>query len=134
MNYNQISALTVEDDLGGGTLITMILRRLGINALVDAQGINTLEVAHSMSPTPSVIFLDLNLPRTSGFEIIKAIRDDETLRDTKVVAVTAMDANTMLPRCREAGFDGYIRKPIRRDRFIQQVHQILDGQPVWEVR
>lgn len=130
--FSKLSALVVEDDAGGMAIIGVLMRYLGIRAYVNATGEGVIDMAHAMGNKPDIIFLDINLPRTSGYEILKEIRSDPILQDTIVVAVTAQDADTEIPRAREAGFNAYIGKPISRMRFPRQLRRILKGEPVWE--
>ena len=89
-------------------------------------------MARGMKPRPNIILLDLNLPNTTGYDILKLIRADEQLQGVTVIAVTAQDADVEIPRCKEAGFDGFIGKPLSRSRFPRQLRRILNGEPVWE--
>lgn len=130
--FSNIHALVVEDDAGGMAIIGVMMRYIGIKAFINTTGQGVVQMAHAMSSPPDIIFLDLNLPRTSGYDILKEIRADEKLKDTLVVAVTAQDADTEIPKCKEAGFNGYIGKPLSRTRFPRQVRRLLDGEPVWE--
>lgn len=132
VDFSGISVLTVEDDVSGRALIGTMLRRLGIEVHSDATGLQAVEMALSISPPPAIIFLDLNLPQTSGFEVIGQLRAEPRLAAVRVVATTAMDPQAAIPRCREAGFDGFIAKPLRRSLFRQQVEDILSGRPVWD--
>jgi two-component system, cell cycle response regulator DivK len=132
VDFSKITALAIEDDVSGGAMIGMMMRRLGIRAYVDSTGDQVIELARNMDPIPDIIFLDLNLPLKSGFEILKEIRADDKLKDVLVIAVTAMDAEIAIPKCKQAGFDGYIAKPLRLVRFNTQVANILSGKPVWD--
>jgi len=132
VDFSNISALVVEDDAGGMAIIGVLMRYLGIKAYINTTGEGVIEMARAMKPPPNIVFLDLNLPRTNGYEVIKKIRADETLKRVTVVAVTAQDADTEIPKCKEAGFDAYIGKPISRTRFPRQLRRILEGEAVWE--
>jgi two-component system cell cycle response regulator DivK len=131
-DFKNISALAVEDDAGGMAIIGVMLRYLGIKAYINTNGQGVVEMAHAMKPAPNIIMLDLNLPNTTGYEILKLIRADEKLKTVLVIAVTAQDADTEIPRCKEAGFDGFIGKPISRSRFPRQLRRILNREAVWE--
>lgn len=131
-NFTHINALAVEDDAGGMAIIGVMMRYLGMKAFINTTGEGVVELAHAMRPAPDVIFLDLNLPRMTGYDILKLIRADEKLKKTLVIAVTAQDADVEIPRCRAAGFNGYIGKPISRSRFPRQLKRILAGELVWE--
>lgn len=130
--FADVNALVVEDDAGGMAIIGVMMRYLGIKAYINTSGQGVVEMAHAMKPLPNMIFLDINLPRTSGYEILKQIRADEKLKGVKVIAVTAQDADTEIPKCKEAGFNGYIGKPLSRSRFPRQLRRILNNEEVWE--
>ena len=132
MDFTKYSALAVEDDAGGMAIIGVMMRYLGMQAYLNTTGDGVVELARAMKPRPDVIFLDINLPKTNGYEILKKIRSDEKLKGVLVVAVTAQDADTEIPKCMAAGFDGFIGKPISRSRFPRQIRRILSGEPVWE--
>jgi len=132
-DLSKIHVLAVEDDATGVALLGVLLRRLRINAYIDATGENAVHMALSMKPSPHVIFLDLKLPDgLTGFDIIEQLKAHERLQHIPVIAVTAMDANSAIPLCKAAGFSGYIGKPIRRKQFVRYLHRILDGQSVWD--
>lgn len=132
IDLTKVNALAVEDDAGGMAIIGVMMRYLGIKSYINTTGEGVVELARAMKPPPDIIFLDLNLPRTTGYDILKKIRADEKLKKVLLVAVTAQDADIEIPRCMEAGFDGFIGKPISRSRFPRQLRRILSGEPVWE--
>lgn len=127
-----VSALVVEDDAGGMAIIGVMLRHLHINAYINTSGEGVVQMAKAMRPRPDIIFCDINLPTMTGYDVLEAIRRDPALRDTPVIAVTAQDADTEIPKARAAGFNGYIGKPLNRMRFPKQLRRILAGEAVWE--
>lgn len=132
--FSDVYAIAVEDDEGGALLMTAILRRLGIDITLHATGENFLEFAKSLPNIPNIIFLDINLPRNNGLDIARSLRADEQFADVYLVAVTALNPIDIIPKAKEAGFNGYISKPINRDRFPKQIERILNGEAVWEMR
>jgi two-component system cell cycle response regulator DivK len=132
VDLSKIHALAVEDDAGGMAIIGVMMRYLGMKAYINTSGVGVVELARAMNPRPDVIFLDINLPRTTGYDILRQIRAEELLKSTLVIAVTAQDADTEIPKCKAAGFNGFIGKPISRSRFPRQVKRILAGEAVWE--
>ena len=132
IDFKKLNALVVEDDAGGMAIIGVMMRLLGIKNYINTTGEGVIEMAYAMKPSPDLIFLDLNLPRTTGYEVLKKIRADERLKNVTVIAVTAQDADTEIPKCKAAGFDAYIGKPISRMRFPRQLRRILQGEDVWE--
>jgi two-component system cell cycle response regulator DivK len=132
MDFSDVCALVVEDDAGGVAILSILMRYLGIRAYVNKTGQGVVEMGHTMHPPPTIVLLDINLPRTSGYEVLEEIRADDELKDVIVVAVTAQDADTEIPKCKAAGFDAFIGKPISRKRFPRQLRRVLDGESVWE--
>jgi len=76
---------------------------------------------------PDLILMDLAMPLMDGFASLAAIREDDTLRDIPVVAVTANamkgDRESILAR----GFDGYISKPIDAEMLHNTINEVLHG-------
>ena len=132
IDLSQISALLVEDDPGGIAIIGALLRRSGIKTYVDSTGLQVPERLHEIHPTIDIVLLDLKLPYKTGFEILSEIRANPLFTQIPVVAVTALDASIAMPQCREAGFDGYIAKPLHRSQFLDQIKRVLCGEGVWE--
>ena len=131
-DFTTISALAVEDDAGGMAIIGVMMRYLGMHSFINTTGEGVVQMALAMKPVPHIIFLDINLSRTNGYEILKKIRAESRLDRTLVIAVTAQDADSEIPKCKAAGFDGFIGKPISRSRFPRQVQRIMSGEVVWE--
>jgi two-component system cell cycle response regulator DivK len=109
-----------------------MLRRIGIRTVMERYARTTLETARKMSQV-DVIFLDLGLPDGDGYEVLAQLRKDPALQHVPVVAVTARDAATEMALAQAAGFNGFLGKPLNRNRFPDQVRRILAGESVWEV-
>ncbi len=83
-------------------------------------------------PPINLILLDLNLPGEDGYSILKKIRVHPKLEKAIVIAVTADNTAEDVAKARTAGFDGFIGKPLRHDRFPDQLRRVMAGEPVWE--
>lgn len=83
---------------------------------------------------PDLMLLDLQMPRQDGAMLLQAIRRVPLLAQTRIVAVTANVLPIHIEQAREAGFDGFIGKPIDRHRFPEQIKRLLRGEPVWEAQ
>lgn len=131
-DFSKYSVLAVEDENSGIALMGTFLQRLGIKSVVDPTGKYTLQLARSMKPKPDIIFLDLHLPTRTGFDIIKELRADPLLKEVTIIAISALDAYSAIPKCKDAGFDGFIAKPLRVARFVRCLKQILQGESIWD--
>lgn len=72
-----------------------------------------------------IILLDLNLPDTDGFELFKIIKSHKVYEDTDIIAISASEPETILPRLIKLGFAGLITKPINISGFPNQLRKIL---------
>jgi CheY-like chemotaxis protein len=105
------------------TLLT--LRKHTVVGLTSGEGLMpTLAEAK-----PDLVLMDIQLPGKDGFELLAEIRASEH-RALKVVALTAHAMAGDRERALEAGFDGYITKPIDIRGFPDQVARALDGDQV----
>jgi two-component system cell cycle response regulator DivK len=76
--------------------------------------------------------MDIALPDADGYESLDSLRSDERFSGVPIVAVTADVSAASLHRAQEAGFNGFIGKPLDPDRFPNQVRRVLQGEEVWE--
>ena len=130
--FQGYSALVVEDDASGLAIISVMLRRLGLRTSMERYANSAAERARKM-PKLDVVFLDLGLPDGDGYEVLRELKNDPELRDIPVIAVTARDAGTEMPKAQQAGFDGFLGKPIDPDLFPEQIKAILQGEEVWNL-
>jgi CheY-like chemotaxis protein len=76
--------------------------------------------------TPTLVLLDLKLPRLSGVEVLMAIKDDERLRVVPIVILTSSDEKTDRSACYELGCNAFIRKPVDYDQYKQNLKVMLE--------
>lgn len=132
--FEKIHAIAVEDDEGSALLLRTILRRHGMDVHIHPTGENFLQFLYALPMMPNLILLDVHLPRNNGLDIVRSLRDDAKFRDVIAIAVSAVDPNSFIPKAKEAGFSGFIAKPINRETFPRQINRILNGEEIWETR
>ncbi len=125
--------LVVEDNVSNFVLIARLLAFMGIQKCEwKTTGWGVVDFALTM-PRVNLILMDLRLPHEDGYEALRQIRQDPHLKETKVVAVTAHSSTDEMQKARDAGFDGFLSKPLDADLFPEQVRQILGGEEVWDL-
>ncbi len=124
--------LVVEDNVANFVLIARMLGFIGIETKWKTSGYEVVEFAEQM-PRVDLILMDLRLPYESGYDALAKIRASERLKDVPVIAVTAEASQEQMRKAREAGFNGFIGKPLDPDRFPEQIRRILAGEEVWEL-
>ena len=78
------------------------------------------------APRPTLVLLDLNLPRRSGLEVLADLKADPDLRTIPVVVLTTSQAEQDILRSYQLHTNAYVVKPIDADQFSQAIGQIDD--------
>ena len=117
--------LIVEDNEKNLKLARDVLRFHGYRTVEAIDG----ESAISMSAEhlPALILMDIQLPGIDGIAAMKAIRADPRTKHIPTVALTASVMSGDRERFDQAGFDGFISKPIEVTKFPGQVRAYLDA-------
>lgn len=100
----------VDDNHDAAQSLAMLLRMAGHEASAVFDGVEAVEVAASF--VPDVILLDLGLPKLSGFEVARRIRNESWGKETVLVAVTGWGQDESRRQTADAGFDGHLVKPV----------------------
>lgn len=125
--------LVVEDNVPNFVLIARMLAYMGIQRCEwKTSGWQVVEFADTL-PRIDLILMDIRLPYEDGYQALEKVRANPRLKDTLVVAVTAEASVEQIKRAKEAGFDGFLGKPLDPDRFPDQIRRVLSGEPVWEI-
>ncbi|MBX3063903.1 MAG: response regulator [Anaerolineae bacterium] len=123
----------VEDNPPNRVVFQMALVRHGATVEFERSGYHTIYHLKQL-PRIDLIILDLMLADSiSGFEVFAEIRALPAHRKTPILAVSAMDAATAIPRAKLMGFSGFIPKPINMNTFAQQLVRVMDGGTIWDV-
>ena len=122
--------LLVEDDDVEAMLMSVALRKNGVTADVTRaqDGEKALDILLSADENggeqPSVVFLDLNLPKVSGLEVLKRIRSRDSMRMLPVVILSSSAREEDVRSAYLLGANSYVRKPINFDEFSSAVKQL----------
>ena len=115
--------LVVEDNDLNRKLFSDLLKAKGYVVEPVSDGREALERARQF--VPNLVIMDIQLPKSSGLELIEALKADETLRTIPVLAVTAYAGKGDEERIREAGAEGYLAKPVSIMPFLAAVGQLV---------
>jgi two-component system, cell cycle response regulator DivK len=126
------NVLVVEDNVPNFVLIARMLAYMGVPRCEwKTSGWQVVEFADTL-PRIDLILMDIRLPYEDGYEALIKLRNHERLKDTLILAVTAEASQKQMNKAQEAGFDGFLGKPLDPDRFPEQIRRVLKGEAVWE--
>ena len=110
--------LIVEDSPAMRHLLNMALRRLKVDVAEAPDGLAALKLLAQQKF--DLIFVDLNMPVLDGMKLIRRVREDASLKETRICVVTTESSASTEEQARALGADFFLRKPIHR-RDVEQV-------------
>ncbi|MYM74700.1 EAL domain-containing protein [Duganella sp. FT134W] len=117
--------LIIEDNATNMELMVYLLRAFGYEPLSASDG--EAGVAAARRERPDLIICDVHLPKLDGYGVVAALKADPEVRHIPALAVTALAMVGDREKLLQAGFDGYIGKPIEPDTFVAQIESFLQG-------
>jgi two-component system chemotaxis response regulator CheY len=120
--------LIVDDDQFIRRLIATTLEDVADFELHEAaDGLEALEVAQR--ERPSLVFLDVDMPRLNGIETCRRLRHGDATSDTTIVMLTAAHGDSVESDAEEAGADLFLTKPFSPLDLLRLVDQLSERQP-----
>ena len=113
-----------EDDPMMGELVQATLMEAGHAVGVLGDGEDALRALRRRKPDLAIV--DMAMPQMSGSELIKIVRRDPELYDVPILVLTARRSAEDEAIARQAGANGYLRKPFEPERLVSMVNQILE--------
>ncbi len=117
------TVLVADDDADVLNLVRFRLERDGLRVLTAADGIEALELARA--ERPNVCVLDVMMPKLSGLELVKRLREDPATTTTRIILLTARSADNHIDEGFEFGADDYVTKPFNPQELRQRVRAQL---------
>jgi two-component system cell cycle response regulator DivK len=118
-----LSVLIVEDNELNMKLFNDLLTAHGYRTIQTRNGFEALELARKHRP--DLILMDIQLPEVSGLEVTRWLKDDDSLCQIPIVAVTAFAMKGDEERIRSGGCEAYISKPISVVSFLETVRGFI---------
>jgi two-component system, cell cycle response regulator DivK len=119
------TVLVVEDNEKNMKLFREVLQATGYTALEASSGEDALALA-AANP-PALVLMDIQLPDIDGIEALQRLREDERTARIPVLALTAQAMQGDRERFVEAGFDGYLSKPVDVAELIGLVRRYCEA-------
>jgi DNA-binding response OmpR family regulator len=115
--------LVADDDPDILELVGFRLEQAGHVTVRASDGARALELAREHPP--SLCVLDVLMPKLNGFEVLRALREDERTRSVPVIMLTASVQDRDVARGFEVGADDYMRKPFNPRELQARVEALL---------
>jgi CheY-like chemotaxis protein len=115
--------LIIEDHPDNMELMVCLLEAFGYAVLSALSGEAGMKTA--FKELPDLIICDVHLPNIDGYGVLAYLKGEPALRSTPVIAVTALAMVGDRQKLLNAGFNGYLSKPIEPEAFVPQVEKFI---------
>ncbi len=126
--------LMIEDSVNDIKLTTAALRSAGLanDIVVCRDGADGLDYLYRRGAyagrtddtCPSVVLLDLKMPRVDGLEVLAKLRADPLFRTLPIVMITSSAEEQDMVRSYNLGVNGYVVKPVTHDEFLTAIREV----------
>ena len=118
--------LIVDDEPHIRYLLELTIEELeadGVELITADNGETALEIIRAEKP--EIVFLDVMMPKMSGFDVCNAVKKDPELSDTYIVLLTAKGQEFDKQKGQDAGADIYMTKPFNPDDVLNKAREVL---------
>ncbi|MEE9404614.1 MAG: response regulator [Algisphaera sp.] len=118
--------LLVDDNEQNIELLQAYLEALPCTTLSAFDGEQAMAIIEDPNqPSPDLVLLDVMMPRMSGFEVCRKIKEDPRFRSIPVMMVTALNELADIERGVESGTDDFLTKPVNKLELITRCRSLL---------
>jgi two-component system alkaline phosphatase synthesis response regulator PhoP len=123
-NQKRKSRILIADDNPPNVeLLEAFLAGVECDIAIAIDGRDTLDKVTSFQP--DLILLDVMMPKLSGFEVCKKLKDDPATREIMILMVTALNELGDIERAVESGTDDFLSKPVNKVELLKRVENML---------
>jgi two-component system chemotaxis response regulator CheY len=120
----EMNVLVVDDAATMRRIIRSLLRELGLKNVREAED-GEMALAELKRQKADLVVSDWNMPKMTGIELLRAIRQDGALKDTPVLMVTAESKKENIIEAIQAGVNNYIVKPFNSKTLEEKLGKIF---------
>jgi two-component system cell cycle response regulator len=122
-NIKNATILVVDDNEQNLELLQAYLEDLQCRTIPAKDGVEALEIIKKSKP--DLVLLDVMMPKMSGFEVCRRIKNNPQTADLPVIMVTALNELGDIERAIESGTDDFLSKPVNKLELITRVKTML---------
>jgi len=117
------TVLVVDDNLQNLELLQAYLEDLDCQTIPAHDGLEAMDIVNENPP--DLILLDVMMPKMSGFEVCKRVKNDPKTSDIPVIMVTALNEFGDIERGIDSGTDDFLSKPVNKLELLTRVKTML---------
>jgi chemosensory pili system protein ChpA (sensor histidine kinase/response regulator) len=114
-------ALVVDDSLSVRRALSLLIEDIGMEVRTAKDGFEAIDVINDK--TPSLVLVDLEMPKMNGLELTEHLRAREATRDLPVIMITSRTTEKHRALARTAGVSSYVMKPFSEDELLEIIRE-----------
>lgn len=123
LNIEDANILVVDDNEQNLELLQAYLEDIKCRTIPARDGVEALEIIKKSKP--DLVLLDVMMPKMSGFEVCRRIKNNPDTADLPVIMVTALNELRDIERAIESGTDDFLSKPVNKLELLTRVKTML---------
>ena len=117
--------LIVDDEVNIVTALEFLLQRSGYEVMVAQNGDEALQRVESFAP--DLVLLDVMMPRISGYEVCRRMRERADWKHIKIIMLSAKGREAEVSKGVSLGADLYVTKPFSNNELVGKIGELLAG-------
>jgi chemosensory pili system protein ChpA (sensor histidine kinase/response regulator) len=122
-NTGVLTALVVDDSLSARRAACAVMQDAGYQVRTAIDGLDAVSILQRF--VPSVMLVDMEMPRMNGIELTSHVRDSARTKNVPVIMITSRSTEKHRKMCKDAGVDVYLTKPYSDDVLIDHVQRLV---------
>ncbi|MCW3077555.1 MAG: response regulator receiver protein [Bacteroidetes bacterium] len=124
--------MIIDDDSDDRTIFTESVGKVdsGIRCLQASNGMDGYERLLQAAELPDYVFVDVNMPNMTGFELLTKIRATEKLKNLKVIIYTTANQRSAIETAKNLGADGFFTKPDEVSALVKYISGLVHSKGV----
>ncbi|HUQ34302.1 MAG TPA: response regulator [Pyrinomonadaceae bacterium] len=123
LSLKDFLVLVVDDIMDNTVMLSLDLQHEGYRVITAADGEQAVKIASQTNP--DIILMDIGMPELDGLGAARKIRENDALKTVPLIALTAFSTEGFQIAARDAGFDGYLTKPVDFNRLHELMRRLL---------
>lgn len=119
----------VDDDIDDQEIFLLTMQNSGndVECEFACDGIQALQKLSETAYEPHLIFIDINMPKMNGIELLAELKQNPRLRQTPIYMYSTSDQKEIVTRCMELGASGFMKKSPDIEELRREFTQVIDN-------
>ena len=123
-NFEGVKVMVIDDSKTIRRTAESLLKKVGCEVITAIDGFDAL--AKIADTNPSIIFVDIMMPRLDGYQTCALIKNNSALKETPVIMLSSKDGLFDRAKGRIVGSDQYLTKPFSKDELLSAIREHVD--------